>query len=217
LCLSSGNIPQDFKTTKPKETTYVTNYNYMAFMGADWKKLAFSYGGGYLTPFFQYKKIEKRELAANKLASALMIRYSHDLFNLKAITYILEDASSGNFKMTDQVNIDSATVSAINSYKVKGSFYRLGGEVFFPDSISLGADLLFGNINYKEFTSGGSNTIDVKSNEYLIYLKKQFGHFITLKAVMKANNTKLDGVISSTTLTDEVTSTYYGGVFELLF
>lgn len=217
LGLSSGNIPQDFKTTKPKETTYVTNYNYMAFMGADWKKLSFSYGGGYLTPSFQYKKSERRELAANKLATAIMVRYSHDLFKLKMISYFLEDASSSNFKMKDQIDISSSTVSSIDSYKVKGRFYRLGGEVYFPDSISLGADLLVGESNYEEIAGSSLNTIDVKTNEYLIYLKKQFGHYITLKAIMKANNTKLDGVISSANLTDEVSSTYYGGVFELLF
>jgi len=217
LGLSSGNIPQDFKLEAPKVTSVVANYNYMAFMGADWKKYSFSYGGGYLTPYFQYKKSERRELTANKLATAIMVRFNGDWLKLKGITYLINDASSSNFKISDQINITSDLVTTIDTYKVKGSYHRFGAEIDLPDSISLGADYLIGSGEYEELIGTSKNSIQFSTNEYMIYLKKQFGHYITLKAIMKSNTTEIDQTISGIDGVDENSETYYGGVFELLF
>jgi hypothetical protein len=217
LGLSSGKVPTDFKTDAPKVTSVVANYNYMAFMGADWKKYSFSYGGGYLTPYFQYKKSEIRELTANKLATAVMVRFTGDWLKLKGVTYLIDDASSSNFEIGDQINITSDTVTSIDTFKVKGNFHRFGIEFDLPDNASLGADYLIGSGEYEELAGVSKNTIKFTTNEYMIYLKKSFGHYITLKAIMKSNTTEIDQTISAINGVDEDNDTYYGGVFELLF
>ncbi len=217
LGLSSGNIPSDFSADAPKVTSVVTNYNYMAFMGGDWKKYSFSYGGGYLTPYLQFKKSEVREMTANKLATAVMVRYTGEWLKLKGVTYIIDDASSTNFKIADQINITSNTVTNIDSYTVKGNFYRFGAEIDLPDSISLGADYLIGSGEYEEKAATDTNSMKFTTNEYMVYLKKQFGHYITLKAIMKSNSTEIDQNISNVKAIDENNETSYGGIFELLF
>lgn len=216
LGLSAGAMPQDAALGAPKESTILQNYNYVAFMGADWKKFSFSYGGGYFTPYLQVGKKEKRQLTANSITSALKFQYLGDFLKLKGVAYFIDDESSSSFEVKDQVNISSDSVSTIDSYSVKANYYRAGIEFEFPDHITVGSDFLLGSGEYSEVGTT-TNTIDFDVNENMIYLKKQFGHYITLKIVMKSSVVDISSNISGVEKNDKVESSATGGVFELLF
>lgn len=216
LGLSAGALPQDSALGAPKESTILQNYNYVAFMGADWKKFSFSYGGGYFTPYLQLGKKEKRQLTANTITSAVKFLYLGDLFKFKGVAYFIDDASSSSFEVKDQVSITSPTVSSIGSYSIAANYYRGGVEVQLPDSISLGGELLLGSGKYSE-KSLTVNTMDFDVSEYMLHVKKQFGHYITLKIVMKSSTVDIKSDISNVKENDTAKSTVTGGVFELLF
>lgn len=216
LGLSAGSMPNDSALGAPNTSVILPNYNYMAFMGADWKKFSFSYGGGYFTPFIQLKKDEKRQLAANNLSTALKVMYQGQFIKVKGLAYFIEDSSSSSFELKDQVDVTSDVVTSIDSYSFEARYYRAGIEFELPDNISLGGDYIYGVGGYEEVATT-TNTIDFSVNQYLIHLKKQFGHYITLKLLMKSSVTDIEGDIANTKTTDKLDETVYGGVFELLF
>ena len=214
--LAAGSKPVDNALGAPTTSTVLPNYNYVAFMGADWKKFSFSYGGGYFTPYLQLNKSEKRQLTANNVSSALKVVYLGDFIKIKGLAYFIDDSSSSSFEINEQVDITSATVNSIDSYSFKANYYRAGIEFDFADKISFGGDYIIGEGKYLE-KGNWINTIDFDVNEYMFHLKKQFGHYITLKLIMKSSVTELRTDISNAKLDDEFDQTVYGGVFELLF
>jgi hypothetical protein len=214
--LAAGSKPQDNALGAPKTSTILPNYNYLAFMGADWKKFSFSYGGGYFTPYLQLKKSEKRQLTANNLSTALKVVYMGDFIKVKGLAYFVDDSSSSSFDIDDQIDISSSTVSSVDSYRFIANYYRAGIEFDFADNISFGGDYIIGKGDYSE-KGNWINTIEFDVNQYMFHLKKQFGHYITLKLIMKASVTEMKTDIANVKEDDEVDETFYGGVFELLF
>jgi hypothetical protein len=217
LAISSGNSTVDLEAQNVSNGSFFMNYNYMAFMGVDWKKFSFSYGGGYLTPLFSVSKLEKRSLTANKLSSSAMIRYTANNFKLKGIIYKIDDSSTSSLDIKDQITLLTSGSEDIKSFKVKADMVRLGGEVDLYDGISIGGDYLYGKGEYQEVISTTTNTIDFETAERLIYLKKQFGHHVTLKIISKTNDTNLDFSVNSRKDKESNKDQVYGGFFELLF
>jgi hypothetical protein len=156
-------------------------------------------------------------LTANKLSSSAMIRYTANNFKLKGIIYKIDDSSTSSLDIKDQITLLTSGSEDIKSFKVKADMVRLGGEVDLYDGISIGGDYLYGKGEYQEVISTTTNTIDFETAERLIYLKKQFGHHVTLKIISKTNDTNLDFSVNSRKDKESNKDQVYGGFFELLF
>lgn len=217
LGISSGNSTVDLKSQDLPNGSFFMNYNYMAFMGFDWKKISFSYGGGYLTPLLSVGKLEKRSLTANKLANAAMLRYTGDNISLKGIVYHVDDSSTSSLDIKDQITVLTTGSEDIESFAVEAQMIRFGAEFKLIDDIIIGADFLYGKGEYMEVVASNTNTIDFITSERLIYLKKQFGHYITLKILAKSNDTNLDFDVNARKDKESDKQQVFGGVFELLF
>ena len=216
---SSGTIPADYSSSKPNTNMFINNFNYYAFIGADWKNFSFSYGGGYFTPFITTKDYETRELSANALSSSVRMAYTTRRFYISLTNYTLDDKSSSSFEVDDQIDItsrNSINEDDITGFSYDAQFYRLSTKWNILEETSLSGDIITGKGSYQESGSQAFQ-VDFESSAYLITVARQFGHYITLSLYMKSETQKLDTLLGSTNKSFEYDETNYGGRFELLF
>ncbi len=217
--LSAGNIPQDFSSDKPKENIVVNNFNYMAFMGGDWKNFSFSYGGGYFSPYFNMKGYEGREVAANAISTALRFGYQFKNFKINFLTYFLDDKSSSSFDVEDQINVESKNSlgeNDITGYEYGSIYYRLNFSWQALSDLRVQTDLLLGKGEYEDDGTQALN-IEHETQAYLIQVQRSFGHYVTLTLLMKSEVYKMESSLGGVEKDFESDNTYYGGRFELLF
>lgn len=217
--LSAGKIPVDFEGVSIKRNAAIMNFNYVAFMGFDWKKFSFSYGGGYFSPYLIFDKKELRQLASNRLSNAIKFQYTGNQINISSIAYIVDDKSSSTFEIDDQVKIVSKNKIAtedIDSFTFKANYYRANISYQLTENIEIGGDTILGAGEYSEKATT-DNSIDYRTTQYLLSVKKQFGHYISLKIIMRSSNTSMQGDFLNRKKESNLDEKIYGGVFELLF